>query len=535
MGAGLIKFYRTKIKREWKIAFAAAFFIGLLTHIYKFTNTLPNHDSLYNFYSDQNMIGSGRWFLSIACGFSSYYDLPWVNGLLSIIFIALTAAVVVDIFKIKDRIMILLTGGLLAAFPAITATFAFEFTADGYMIAMFMASLAVRLSLIGDRKKSHIILSSVLICLSCGIYQAYVSFALVLAICYFICEILENKHSNKELLVWIGKQATIYITALAAYYIIWQVCMKAFGYTATSYMGIDSVNSVFNFHTIIRNVYFVIAEFVIYFFNLENGISLHFILSIFFLISTLLGGITAMIKSKILKNKFQTALMALATLAIPFAVHIWQMAATESIYVTRMQQSICILYIFVGVLFCRWSKPKFANIVAVLLTAVIALNFVNANIFYYKLNENYERAYAEMTEMSSRIHMLDDGNVKCIAVIGEQEAVLDRSEQPYCGKIINFMCGKRCIIRFLDGVVDFELSYYKENPSEEIPIVERENMDPTSNQAMLRFPIVNEITEKQLEKSHEVAEMGCWPASDSVKRIGGTIVIKLSEPVEDEQ
>lgn len=84
MGEGLIRFYHTKIKREWKMAFAVAFFCGLLIHIYKFTNTLPGHDSLFNVYSSQNMVKSGRWFLAIACGFSSYFDLPWIDGLFSL-------------------------------------------------------------------------------------------------------------------------------------------------------------------------------------------------------------------------------------------------------------------------------------------------------------------------------------------------------------------------------------------------------------------------------------------------------------------
>ena len=82
MGEDLIQFYKEKIKKEWKIAFLAAFLGCLLVHIFKFTNTLPNHDSLFNVYADQNVIGSGRWFLQYACGISSYFDLPWMNGLL---------------------------------------------------------------------------------------------------------------------------------------------------------------------------------------------------------------------------------------------------------------------------------------------------------------------------------------------------------------------------------------------------------------------------------------------------------------------
>lgn len=38
----------------------SALICGLAVHIYKFTNTLPNGDALYNFYDPQNIVASGR-------------------------------------------------------------------------------------------------------------------------------------------------------------------------------------------------------------------------------------------------------------------------------------------------------------------------------------------------------------------------------------------------------------------------------------------------------------------------------------------
>ena len=71
MGNKWFACYQSKVKKEWKTAFKATFLIGLLIHAYKFVNTLPSHDSLYNVYSSQNMAKLGRCFLSVACGFSS--------------------------------------------------------------------------------------------------------------------------------------------------------------------------------------------------------------------------------------------------------------------------------------------------------------------------------------------------------------------------------------------------------------------------------------------------------------------------------
>ena len=41
------------VNKEWKIAWISTFVIGLLTHLYVMTNTLPNHDGLVNIYNSQ--------------------------------------------------------------------------------------------------------------------------------------------------------------------------------------------------------------------------------------------------------------------------------------------------------------------------------------------------------------------------------------------------------------------------------------------------------------------------------------------------
>lgn len=117
MGESISKFIKEKSKKEYRYAFAFAFILGLAIHAYKLLNYLPNHDSMYNFYADQNILGSGRWLLSIACGFSSYFDLQWVTGLLSLVFITLTSVAVVKLFNIKKASLFSFLRESLSPFP----------------------------------------------------------------------------------------------------------------------------------------------------------------------------------------------------------------------------------------------------------------------------------------------------------------------------------------------------------------------------------------------------------------------------------
>lgn len=65
---------------------------------------LPNHDGLNNIYDAQRKFSSGRFFLSPFSGISSYFDLPWVNGSLSILYLALTAVILTEFFKTHKKL-----------------------------------------------------------------------------------------------------------------------------------------------------------------------------------------------------------------------------------------------------------------------------------------------------------------------------------------------------------------------------------------------------------------------------------------------
>ena len=66
---------------------------------------IPNHDGLSSVYFDQNMITSGRWFLTIACGFSSYFTIPWLIGLLGMVYLGVAAAALTELLELKDKLM----------------------------------------------------------------------------------------------------------------------------------------------------------------------------------------------------------------------------------------------------------------------------------------------------------------------------------------------------------------------------------------------------------------------------------------------
>lgn len=517
MGEVFARFYKQRLKKEWKMAFFSTFTIALLIHMYKFANTLPNHDSVYNFYSDQNVLGSGRWALSLACGISSYYDLPWLNGLMSCLFIAMTVVVIVALFRLKNPVLIGLTGALLAASPSITETLFFEFTADGYFIAMMLAALAVYLSRIEEKRVFCKILSGVCICVSCGIYQAYVSFALVLAVCYFMDVLLQGQQDRISCMKWVLRQAIVYTAALGAYYGIWKLCMLVSGTTANDYQGISEVGKL-DLGNVTGGFFRSLKTVILYFTQwnvLEHGLTFYTVLNIIFLLALAVGLVLACVKSGIYKKPWAMLLLVLCCAAlVPFSC-IWHFVSETIGYRAMMLTSLAMLFIMCAILYERWAKTGLKNAVCLLLMLIVFHNGIMANVSYYYMNLCYERTYAHGLEIMMEIHdQQDKHQIDAIAVLGErtEEVTLDFFDEETGAAT---PAGK---LYMLSSLLEQDLLLDAEHTI--LYLREIFGLDLKS------------VTGSQLEalkEMEQVQEMGSWPANDSIAIIDGILVLKLAD------
>ena len=509
MGTNLLLFYREKVKKEWKIAFWAAFAACLLIHIYKFTNPIQNHDSVFNVYVDQNMTASGRWLLQYACGISSYFDLHWVNGLLCAVYLGLTAAIVTELFGLKNPVVIALSGAFLAGTPSTTETLFFGFTADGYLLALMLSALAALLSCRGKGVRAQF-LSGVCICAVCAIYQAYISFAGVLCVCWMLHQLLEDQMTVKDAWKWIGRHLVIYALALAAYYAIWKGIMAITGIRPNDYQGISTAGQI-SVGTIIsgavksvKNLFFFFLEWNI----LEHPITLYAALNILFLLCFAAVVVIALVKSGIVRNpgKLATFLFALAA-TVPM-ISLLCFISDGVDYRPMMLHSVAVLYLFAITLFDRWTTPKVSTAFG-LLMAVVIFNFaVMANISYSALDACYEKSYYMGSRMMERFEQLrEEEEIHSIHIVGnlKAEAIIDDT-LPYSR------------VHLMTTLIEDHLLY---DPEHVYPFLRNTfDLSLTRPEADVR---------RTLETSDAVADMGVWPASDSMAVIDGVLVIKLAD------
>lgn len=498
---------------QGKTAFLSAFLVGLAAHLYKFTNTLYNNDALYSVYASNDLVGSGRWFLSAACLPSSFFDLPWLNGLLSLLYIALTAAVLAKLFCLERPASAGLTGALLAAFPCVTATFFYEFTADGYMLAMLLASLSVYLDQVGDRVRWHIPVSALLICLSCGIYQAYVPFALLLSMSHFILELLDKKRDIRDCRRWIGRQFIVYGAGLTAYYLCWKLRMALGHIAATGYQGVGDAGWI-GFSGLAAALgksartlaaFFLGGNVFRYGWTLYAGLNALFLL----LLAGLL--IWAAVKSGQGKRPERLLLLLLSLASLPVFACLWFFLSGSVAYHNLMLQSLCVPYILALALSERFAGPRSRACIALFFTLIAFRFTVMANIAYFEMARCERTTRSAAEEMLTRIHLQDEGQVERIAFTGGGDSSL--------------------VTAGAQGVEEITVLAHQLRPT----------LLYDHTHAGLYFTNVMDcgyvpLSEEELaalEAGGQTADMPAWPQKGSVRIIGDTAVIRLPEPVEE--
>lgn len=501
------------IKSQYWFAGIATFLFGILVHAFKFLNYLPNHDSMYNFYSNQNVLASGRWFLSIACGLSSYFDLPWINGILSLFWISISTILIVSLFEIRSKISILVLSALFVSFPSVTEIFFFGFTADGYMLSLLLSVLGVYVLRFGNKSIKHYIISVLCMCLACGIYQAYISFSLVLGITYIVfCLLKKDNIKLKSFWIWLLKYALCSVCALILYYAVWKICMAVQGVTPTSYQGIDAVgfsgieNLVIGLKNGLKALFLFFCERNIF----ERGVNLYGILNVVVFLALLITLLLSIKKSRLYKKKGKLLLLILCLAITPFFVIIWSFTSANVDYAGRMLHSLVIILALPVILIESFITRKIANTIVCVFLIVVVNYAVSANIAYYYLGMEYENSYAEAIEMRDEIEKakLQYGYDEKVMIIGNRTDRVALDDNGPAGKIHLFsnqiekslLLDSTHVIEFLKNVL-----YY--------------NTDFTRDKDLLHSVMDND----------KFRSMPCWPEPGSIDEFDNTIVVKLSD------
>ena len=401
---------RAKIKSTWKIAFFSAFLLGILIHLPVMLSDIPNHDGLSSMYFDQNMITSGRWFLSIACGFSSYFTIPWIIGLIGLFWLGLAAAALTEVLELTDPLVITVVSGLLVSFPALASTFAYVFTLDGYMLALFLAILAV---LFTNKYKKGWLAGAVCLAFSMGIYQAYVPFAILLCVYVILLFFMETK-GFREKAVYVLRYLGMGVAGAALYYVILQILLKLQGKVLDTYQGINSMEqgSGQGLLATLKGMYLDFLAFTVHGNVLVNNIfSLAACVVLVLLTAYLL--VRCMLQRKWWKNPLFFVIIILLAAGLPLLTNVILVISPNLTYHLLMRYQ-WVLYLILMLAFAdRFTEDKGKadtgiQWAALLAAVILVFNYgVSDNIGYSNLEKKYEKTYGYCVRLLDRIEQTD--------------------------------------------------------------------------------------------------------------------------------
>ena len=158
------------------LSLASAFGWGMAAHGYMFTNNSVSHDSLREFHAEilgNNIkMGSGRIFTSLYRDLlGSDVTLPWLNGILALLWIGLAVYLASRIFRVESKVTVCLMAGIFATNIAVSATTAtYIHDLDSYMFSMLCAVTAVYL---WKEASWGWLAGAVFAAAAIGIYQGY--------------------------------------------------------------------------------------------------------------------------------------------------------------------------------------------------------------------------------------------------------------------------------------------------------------------------------------------------------------------------
>ena len=238
-----------KISPQVRITFLSTILCGLAAHGTGLMNKISYQDDIYNLFGFGATVTSGRWMLHILAWLEGLLfgtgnaSLPLFNGLISLTCVGLAGGMLVNLMKIRNRAYCAMLGCIMAAFPVLTALFAYMFTSHPYLIGMLMMTICACLICREGpwwSRLAGILLGGA----SIGVYQAFLPILPSVILMYDLKLLTREEKKIGGFLRRAGVQMLCVLGVLLFYFAANRFFLAKFQVELSSYMGIDQMGSM---------------------------------------------------------------------------------------------------------------------------------------------------------------------------------------------------------------------------------------------------------------------------------------------------
>lgn len=239
------------LSRRWKDALLHTLIFMVIFHAYRYVSPQFTHDSLA-FAAETDgpwKIGLGRFMQPVYWKLRGHVAAPYIVGLLSYAYLALSIYMVSDLLDLRLGLSRLLLAGVMTGSLALIATnSAYIHEADCFMLALCLNVLAAWLCLKPTGRLW--IAAPVLLAAAMGLYQAYFQVYVALTMVWAIRQLLESDEERACLLTALLRclrAAALLVAGMLIYAAAWQAVMRATGMQAIDgYNGLTDVGNYEN-------------------------------------------------------------------------------------------------------------------------------------------------------------------------------------------------------------------------------------------------------------------------------------------------
>lgn len=481
-------------------------------HAYRCFNLMYSHDSLMIYQNNvERQISLGRFLQPVYWTLRGQLCAPLLLGLTSTIWLVMAALLIIKILKIRKRVTILLTSGILATGSSLALSYAtYVPWIDIYTLALLLCVLGVYL---WQRYPRYgFLLGSIPVMISMGLYQAYFQSAVALFMVVLLREILEEERAWKLITDGMKALGTL-LCGCALYYALMQIVLRvtavgaAGGYNGISRLGSGGMTLKYLCFMIMKAYTYVLDEIVrpVNY----NPYQIVSVANILLLLLTGAGLIRIIRRERI--SGVRLLLMIILLGAMPFGVNVVYFIS-KGVEHPLMTYSFCFGYVLVLMLLEMYMEPapkrgwmRWAVWVPVLL--VIWNSIVFANQLYLKKGLEEQATLSCMTRMVQRIEDADGYmvNETPVVLIGQLEHSYLAQAREGFQEEYGVGMGRNFAVTDYESYEDyFEL--------------------------VLGYPIrlLSEEESERYARMDEVRQMPDFPAKASIDYVGDVLVVKLS-------
>ena len=369
-----------KIISRYKAIWFCACLWGLSAHGMAMFNKYSFHDDASLFLVG-GTYSSGRWMLGILdegvrmLTGSAHYSVPLFNGVLVVVFIALSSMLISNLFEIESGLLQAALTGVMITFPVVTGLFGYIFTAPYYFFGTLMGIGGVWLC--GRFRKWHAYLAGIiLMACSIGIYQANLPVCVSLILIHMIKTVAERQNFNgKNLLMYYFVCATACIGSLVVYLGLNKIFLWIKDIRLTDYQEIGAYGQT-SFGGYLARIRFAYKEF----FMPQDGIrnmypfslgKIHDVIVAVYMLLT-----SYLIFKKMKKNLALGIQVFVLAILIPLAVNfIYFMCSVSTIHSLMMYGQVFI-YVYIIWILSDMMKEKNIRMCGCIVNATVIMLFV---------------------------------------------------------------------------------------------------------------------------------------------------------------